>query len=303
MTDAEFDLLDELYFVTPFRVLREKTGLPAAELLPLLGGLAGARPGALLLARPRHRAGLRAYLVRRVGPGCQLLSLQGRAAATQHSLAMAAVGYDSEAVPGGLDSAVVVPPPVRTPGYYVRQRLRANRPAVAGLGFIILCALVALLGYWILPDNSPDANNGLVQLQKQPPGFVAAIRQVPDPNALPPGNALSVWLHGRPPQFKRRGSNCKRATSNEQRTTNNPPLLAGHRQSRARRAEPAAAGHAHLAGYRAGGGAHLAGAGGGGRGHGRLLRRLDRQPVAGADDGGVEHSGHYAGDWHFAGLG
>ena len=115
---------------------------------------------------------------------------------------MAPVGYDPEAVPGGLDSAVVVPPPVRTPGYYVRQRLWANRPAVAGLVFIGLCALVALLGYWVLPDNSPDANNGLMQLQKQPPGFVAAIRQVPNPHALPPGNALSVWLHGRPPQLK-----------------------------------------------------------------------------------------------------
>jgi peptide/nickel transport system permease protein len=107
-----------------------------------------------------------------------------------------------DTLPGGLDSAVVVPPPARTPGYYVRQRLWANRPAVAGLVFIGLCALVALLGYWVLPDNSPDANNGLVQLQKQPPGFVATIRQVPDPNAPAPGNALQVWLHGRPPQLK-----------------------------------------------------------------------------------------------------
>ncbi|MFC7668243.1 hypothetical protein ACFQT0_13305 [Hymenobacter humi] len=32
MTDPEFDLLDELYFVTPFRTLVEKTGLPAPEL-------------------------------------------------------------------------------------------------------------------------------------------------------------------------------------------------------------------------------------------------------------------------------
>jgi hypothetical protein len=39
MTDAEFDLLDELYFVTPFRVLLEKTGLPAAELQAQLGRL------------------------------------------------------------------------------------------------------------------------------------------------------------------------------------------------------------------------------------------------------------------------
>jgi len=39
MNDAEFDLLDELYFVTPFRTLRDKTGLPTPELLALLGGL------------------------------------------------------------------------------------------------------------------------------------------------------------------------------------------------------------------------------------------------------------------------
>ncbi|MBO2033311.1 ABC transporter permease [Siccationidurans ginsengisoli] len=105
-------------------------------------------------------------------------------------------------MPAAPDTAVVVPPPARTPGYYVRQRLWANRPALAGLVFIGLCALVALLGYWILPDNSPNANNGLVQLQKQPPGFVASLRQVPDPNADSPGNALQVWLHGRPPQVK-----------------------------------------------------------------------------------------------------
>ena len=32
VTDPEFDLLDELYFVTPFRTLLQKTGLPATEL-------------------------------------------------------------------------------------------------------------------------------------------------------------------------------------------------------------------------------------------------------------------------------
>ena len=116
---------------------------------------------------------------------------------------MAAAAPPAAVTPGGLDSAVVVPPaPARSPGYYVRQRLWANRPAVAGLGFIIVCALVALLGYWILPDNSPDANNGLVQLQKQPPGFTTTIRQHPDPSAPPAGNILQVWLRGRPPQLK-----------------------------------------------------------------------------------------------------
>ena len=127
------------------------------------------------------------------------------------------------ATPAAPDTAVVVPPaPARSPGYYVRQRLRANRPAVAGLGFIILCALVALLGYWLLPDNSPDANNGLVQLQKQPPGFTTTIRQVPDPSAPPPGNALQVWLRGRPPQLKDAPADF--ATDNQQPVTSNQAL-------------------------------------------------------------------------------
>jgi peptide/nickel transport system permease protein len=120
------------------------------------------------------------------------------------------------AQPAAPDTAVVVPPaPVRSPGYYVRQRLWANKPAVAGLVFIGLCALVALLGYWVLPDNSPDANNGLVQLQKQLPGFTTTLWQVPDPTALPPGNALQVWLHGQPPQAK-----DELATGNETSLTN-----------------------------------------------------------------------------------
>jgi peptide/nickel transport system permease protein len=108
-----------------------------------------------------------------------------------------------DALPASPDTAVVVPPaPARSPGYYVRQRLLQNRPAVAGLAFIGLCALVALLGYWVLPDPSPNANNGQVQLQKQPPGFTATLRQVPDPSAAPAGNVWQVWLHGRPPQVR-----------------------------------------------------------------------------------------------------
>ena len=32
VTDPEYDLLDELYFVTPFRTLLQKTGLPVVDL-------------------------------------------------------------------------------------------------------------------------------------------------------------------------------------------------------------------------------------------------------------------------------
>ena len=97
-------------------------------------------------------------------------------------------------------TAVVPAVPVaaaRPPGYYVRQRLWQNRPAVAGLVFIALCTLAALLGYWVLPDNSPNANHGFVQLQKQLPGLRVQLlrRQLPD-SRRPSTNIFHTWLHG-----------------------------------------------------------------------------------------------------------
>ena len=91
----------------------------------------------------------------------------------------------------------------RPPGYYVRQRLWQNRPAVAGLVFIALCTLVALLGYWVLPDNSPNANHGFVQLQKQPPGLRVEFLRRPLPDsARPATNPLATWLRGQEPQVE-----------------------------------------------------------------------------------------------------
>jgi peptide/nickel transport system permease protein len=93
--------------------------------------------------------------------------------------------------------------PVRPPGYYVRRRLLRNAPAMAGAGFILLCTLVALLGYLILPDPSPDANNSLVQLQKQPPGFRATLLRLPlaDSVGEEPG-LLGRWLGGVPTRYE-----------------------------------------------------------------------------------------------------
>ncbi|MBG8555934.1 ABC transporter permease [Hymenobacter guriensis] len=95
--------------------------------------------------------------------------------------------------------------PVRSPGYYVRRRLLQNRPAMAGLAFILVCALVAVLGYWVLPDNSPSANNSLVQLQKEAPGFRATILRLPlsaDSARAAADNPLLTWWQGRAPRFR-----------------------------------------------------------------------------------------------------
>jgi len=52
----------------------------------------------------------------------------------------------------------------RPPGYYIKKRLIRNKPAIFGLVFIIFSLIVALLGYLVMPDNTPDANDGAVQI-------------------------------------------------------------------------------------------------------------------------------------------
>jgi len=61
----------------------------------------------------------------------------------------------------------------RSPNYYVIRRLQKNKPAMIGLYFILFTGFVALAGYLIMPDDTPNANNGAIQIQKKLPGFQA----------------------------------------------------------------------------------------------------------------------------------
>jgi peptide/nickel transport system permease protein len=65
-----------------------------------------------------------------------------------------------------------------TPGFYVRRRMLNNKPAMFGLGFISLALVISVMGYLLMPDQSPDANDGAVQVQKQVPGFTATFLKI-----------------------------------------------------------------------------------------------------------------------------
>ncbi|MCC6279731.1 MAG: ABC transporter permease [Saprospiraceae bacterium] len=58
------------------------------------------------------------------------------------------------------------------------QRFRRNKPAFAGLGFIVLAAGIAVFGYLLAPDDAPDANTQMVELALQEPGFRAELLPV-----------------------------------------------------------------------------------------------------------------------------
>ena len=58
------------------------------------------------------------------------------------------------------------------------QRFRRNKPAFAGLCFIVLAIGVAIFGYMLAPDDAPDANTQITELALQEPGFRADLLPV-----------------------------------------------------------------------------------------------------------------------------
>lgn len=65
-----------------------------------------------------------------------------------------------------------------SPNFYVRQRLLHNKPAIFGMVIIVIAAVIAILGYLIMPDSTPGVNDGAVQIQKQVPVFKATMLRV-----------------------------------------------------------------------------------------------------------------------------
>ena len=51
------------------------------------------------------------------------------------------------------------------------RRLKKNKGALLCLGIIVMAVFVALFGYVIAPDNSPDADLQTVEIQAKKPGY------------------------------------------------------------------------------------------------------------------------------------
>jgi peptide/nickel transport system permease protein len=57
-----------------------------------------------------------------------------------------------------------------TPSQRAWKVFKRNKSALAGLAVIVITTLVAMLGYLIMPDSSPDANDMTLQLSIKQPG-------------------------------------------------------------------------------------------------------------------------------------
>ena len=78
------------------------------------------------------------------------------------------------------------------------QRFRRNKPAVAGLLFIGLAVFIAVFGYAIAPDNTPDANTQIAELALQPPGARATLLPVKLNSPAPEVSWFDMLWSGRP---------------------------------------------------------------------------------------------------------
>jgi peptide/nickel transport system permease protein len=58
-----------------------------------------------------------------------------------------------------------------SPNQKALRRLMRNKPALFGLGTIVLAVLIAILGYTISPDDTPDANQQSLTIALKDPGF------------------------------------------------------------------------------------------------------------------------------------
>lgn len=89
----------------------------------------------------------------------------------------------------------------RPPGYYIKRRLLSNKPAIVGFLFIIAAFLVSMLGYLIMPDQTPDANDGAVQIQKQPPGFKATFIKIRKNREIEKQSMVHKAIYGQESEF------------------------------------------------------------------------------------------------------
>jgi len=89
----------------------------------------------------------------------------------------------------------------RSLSYYAWQRLKKNRLALLGLIIIGLCLFVAIFGYYIAPDSTPDANNQKLELAIKPPGFTIREIHLRKNEPIHSRNFFSRLFYGRENDF------------------------------------------------------------------------------------------------------
>ncbi|HWZ03813.1 MAG TPA: ABC transporter permease [Mucilaginibacter sp.] len=79
---------------------------------------------------------------------------------------------------------------------------KRNKIAVAGMVFIILITVVAILGYLIMPDSTPMANNMTIQLSIKKPGSQFMMLRLRKTEPVDTVNIFTKMLFGQPSFYR-----------------------------------------------------------------------------------------------------
>lgn len=88
-----------------------------------------------------------------------------------------------------------------TAGRHIRKRLLRNKGALFGVVVIVVSVLIAVFGYFLAPDGSPDANRIIVEIGGKSPGFKQLFLPVRKERVPPPVGFFQQLLYGREDAF------------------------------------------------------------------------------------------------------
>ena len=88
-----------------------------------------------------------------------------------------------------------------TPAQRTWKVFKQNKFAVAGLAFIIIISVIATLGYLLMPDDTPLANNQTIQLSLKKPGTRFAMLRIKKPEYVDTVSFFTKIGYGQPAVF------------------------------------------------------------------------------------------------------
>ena len=91
---------------------------------------------------------------------------------------------------------------ILSPDQIASERFKKNITGVISLIFIILCGLIALFAYFIIPDKTPYANTQILEISTRKPGFEVDMLLVPKQNVAEKTVFFSRLMNGKPSPYR-----------------------------------------------------------------------------------------------------
>ena len=77
------------------------------------------------------------------------------------------------------------------------KRLKKNYPAMLSLWVIVVAIILAVIAPVLAPDGTPDANDQILEITNERPGFTKDMLMVRKNRTVKKGNVITAILRGR----------------------------------------------------------------------------------------------------------